>query len=68
MATVPSRTVFWTYPRYKKLKQAYTKAVQQGDDSFILKDLDEKGDVELITAYAKYVIEQIELSLREQLP
>lgn len=54
------RMIDWTPDRFKRLCQHYDRAVREGREDFVIRNLDENGDVTLVTAYAKYLIEYLE--------
>jgi hypothetical protein len=54
------RYINWTPTRIAKLRKAYREAVRAEREEFTLKDVDEFGDVRLMTLYAKYLLEYID--------
>lgn len=55
-------TIDWTRPKLDDLKKAYKSATEQGSDVFTFRDEDK--EYELVTSYAKYLIEFLEGRLR----
>lgn len=54
------RYIHWTQERFDRLVKAHDEAKAAGKQSFILENIDENGDVELVTRYAHYLIEYLE--------
>jgi hypothetical protein len=48
-----------TISNYKELKQAYEKATERGELSFYF------NGIELLTSYAKYLVQYMEMSQRD---
>lgn len=55
------RTISFTKQKYKELKKRYDEAVANKEKSFMF------GDQELVTDYAKYMLEYYEMMIKPNL-
>lgn len=60
MSDLPSAS--FDRARLKRLKRAYAKALREDKDEFTFEGMD------LVTSYAKYLIEYLEMTLKENPP
>jgi hypothetical protein len=54
------KTINWTRPQLARLKAAYANAQKHGAESFYL------DNDEFVTAYAKYLIEYLDLQYKHE--
>lgn len=54
------KTINWTREKLKELKAAYANALKHGASDFYL------GDDQFVTAYAKYLIEYLDLQFKHE--